>query len=253
MSRLMDGSSEFGRIGWSVLLAAFALGFGITPAPAQQVPETPPSLGTSVGSGAESSWVKICRKDGETGDKQVCIVKHEGLDTKTGTTLITASVRTIEGQNKHHLLVNIPTSYSLVMPAGVQIRIDEDEPVQLQYSICLPTNCQAEMDLPKEMLGKLRGGRQMFVAAVNGQQKWIAFPLSLQGFAKTSDGSPVDNAAYQAARRQMIQAANQHQIDLAKKALDARLTGGQPPLGRTVVQPAVPNATTVLKKAPAPQ
>jgi invasion protein IalB len=43
------------------------------------------------------------------------------------------------------------------MPAGVQIRIDEDEPVQLQYSICLRTNCQAEMDLPKEMLGKLRG------------------------------------------------------------------------------------------------
>jgi invasion protein IalB len=157
MSRLIDGSSELGRIGWSVLLAAFALGFGITLATAQQVPETPPSLGTSVGRGAESSWVKICRKDGETGDKQVCIVRYEGLDTKTGTTLITASVRTIEGQNKQHLLVNIPTSYSLVMPAGVQMRIDEGEPVQLQYSICLRTNCQAEMDLPKEMLGKLRG------------------------------------------------------------------------------------------------
>jgi hypothetical protein len=93
----------------------------------------------------------------------------------------------------------------------------------------------------------------MFVAAVNGQQKTIAFPLSLQGFAKTSDGSPVDNAAYQEARRQMMQAANQHQMDLAKKALDARLTGGQPPLGGTVVEPAVPNATIVPKKAPAPQ
>ena len=252
MSMSMDGWSELGRIGWSVMLAAFALGFGITPATAQQVPETPPSLGTSVGRGAESSWVKICRKDG-TGDKQVCIVRYEGLDTQTGKTLITASVRTIEGQNKHHLVVNIPTSYSLVMPAGVQIRIDEDEPVQLQYSICLPTNCQAEMDLPEEMLGKLRGGRQMFVAAVNGQQKTIFFPLSLQGFAKTSDGSPMDNDAYQEAKRQMMQAANQHQIDLAKKALDAKLTGGQPSLGGTVVQPVVPNATIVPKKAPAPQ
>jgi len=253
MSRSMDGWSELGRVGWSVLLAALALGFGITLATAQQVPETPPSLGTRVGRGAESSWVKICRKEGDTGDKQVCIVRYEGLDTKTGATLITASVRTIEGQNKHHLLVNIPTSYSLVMPVGVQIRIDEDEPVQLQYSICLPTNCQAEMDLPKEMLGKLREGRQMFVAAVNGQQKTIFFPLSLQGFAKTSDGSPVDNDAYQEAKRQMMQAANQHQIDLAKKALDAKLTGGQPSLSGTVVQPVVPNATIVPKKAPAPQ
>lgn len=248
----MDRWSELGRMGWSVLLAAFALGFGISLATAQQVPETPPSLGKSVGRGAESTWVKICRKDGETGDKQVCFVRYEGLDTKTGAILITATVRTIEGQ-KHHLLVNIPTSYSLVMPAGVQMRIDGGEPVQLQYSICLPTNCYAEMDLPKEMLGKLREGRRMFVAVMNGQQKTIFFPLSLQGFAKTSDGSPVDNDAYQEAKRQMMQAANQHQIDLAKKALDAKLTGGQPPLGGTVVQPVVPNATTVLKKAPARQ
>jgi invasion protein IalB len=135
MSRSIDGWSELGRMGWSALLAAFALGFGITLATAQQVPETPPSLGTSVGRGAESSWVKICMKDGETGDKQVCIVRYEGLDTKTGAILITASVRAIEGQNKHHLIVNIPTSYSLVMPAAVQMTIDEGEPVQLHYSL----------------------------------------------------------------------------------------------------------------------
>ncbi|MGH6824321.1 invasion associated locus B family protein [Methyloceanibacter sp.] len=240
------------RLGWSVLLAVFALGFGITLATAQQVPETPLNLPTEVRSGAESSWVKICKKDEETGDKQACLVRYEGVDSKTGSIVITATVRNIEGQDKQKLLVNMPTSYSLMMPFGVQIKIDEDEPRQLLYAVCFPRNCQAEMDLSKEMLDQMRKGKRMFVAAMNAQQKTIAFPLSLQGFAKTSDGAPVDNTAYQAARRQMIQAAEQHQIDLAEKALEAKLTG-QPPADETMVRPAAPDATVVPKQEPAPQ
>jgi len=248
MSRSMDGWNRLGR---SVLLAAFASGFAITLATAQQVLE-PRSLATGVRSGTESSWVKICKKDEETGDKRACLVRYEGVDPKTGSIVITAAVRSIEGQEQK-LLVNIPTAYSLVMPFGVQIKIDEGKPIQLRYAVCLPTNCQAEMDLSNEILNQMRQGKRMFVAAMNAQQKTIAFPLSLQGFAKTSDGAPVDNATYQAARQQMIQAAKQHQIDLAERALEAKLTGGQAPAGGTVAQPAVPNAAIVRKKAPAPQ
>jgi hypothetical protein len=42
------------------------------------------------------------------------------------------------------------------------------------------------------------------------------------GFSKTSDGPPVLNAAYQAARIQMMQASQQHQIELAKQAAEAQ-------------------------------
>ena len=65
------------------------------------------------------------------------------------------------------------------MPTGVQIKIDEGEPIQLQYSVCLPTNCQVQMELSKDMSDKMRTGRQMFVAALNGQQKTMAFPIPL--------------------------------------------------------------------------
>jgi hypothetical protein len=91
----------------------------------------------------------------------------------------------------------------------------------------------------------------MIVAALNAQQKTMAFPLPLTGFSKTFDGAPVDNAAYQEARAQKIRASREHQAELAREAAEAQRTkqqaGGQPQPEGTVVQPAVSNA------APAPQ
>jgi invasion protein IalB len=252
MGRSRDGWSELRFMGWPVLLAAFALGCGMTPATAQQGQEVPKTTPTTAGTGGESSWVKVCTTDEKTGNKQVCLVRHEGLEPKTGAILISVAVRTIEGEDKKHLLVNVPTAYSLVMPAGVQIKIDEGEPIQLQYAVCFPTSCQVQMELSKEIVDKMRKGKQMIVAALNAQQKTMAFPLSLTGFSKTFDGAPVDNVAYQEARAQMMRASREHQAELAKEAAEARIrqqVGAQPQSEGTAVQPAVPNAAI----APAPQ
>jgi len=248
----MDGWNGLRFMGWPVLLAAFALGCGTTIATAQQGQEVPKTAPTTAGAGAESSWVKVCTTDEKTGNKQVCLIRHEGLDPKTGAILISVAVRTIEGEDKKHLLVNVPTAYSLVMPAGVQIKIDEGEPVQLQYAVCFPTSCQVQMELSREIVDKMRKGKQMIVAALNAQQKTMAFPLPLSGFSKTFDGPPVDNVAYQGARAQMMRASREHQAELAKEATEARIrqqVGAQPQPEGTLVQPAVPNATI----PPAPQ
>lgn len=255
MNGSMDGWSELHRMGWSVLLAAFALGCGITLATAQQgqeVPKTTPKSATNAGAGGESSWIKVCAKDEKTGNKQVCLIRHEGLEPKTGAILVSAAVRTIEGEDKQQLLVNVSTAYSLVMPAGVQIKIDEGEPTQLQYAVCFSTSCQVQMELSKEFVDKMRKGKQMLVAAINARQKTMFFPLPLTGFSKASDGAPVDNAAYQAARAQMMRASREHQAELAKEAAEARIrqqVGLEPQAQGNVVQPAVPDATI----APAPQ
>jgi len=252
MGRSMDGWNGLRFMGWPVLLAAFALGCGTTIAAAQQGQEVPKTAPTTVAAGAESSWVKVCTTDEKTGNKQVCLIRHEGLDPKTGAILISVAVRTIEGQDKKHLLVNVPTAYSLVVPAGVQIKIDEGEPVQLQYAVCFPTSCQVQMELSEEIVDKMRKGNQMVVAALNAQQKTMAFPLPLNGFSKTFDGPPVDNVAYQEARAQMMRASREHQAELAKEATEARIrqqVGAQPQPEGTPVQPAVPNATI----PPAPQ
>ena len=185
MSKSIDGWSALLGAARSALLGACGLGFGMTLAIAQQVqevPKTPLELGKRPSE--ETAWIKVCTTDEKTGNKQICLVKHEGLDPKTGAILIAAAVRTIEGSDTQHLVVNVPTAYTLVVPTGAQIKIDDGKPIQLQYSVCLPTNCQVQQVLSKEMAEQMRDGKQMFVAAMNVQQKTMAFPIPLKGFSQ---------------------------------------------------------------------
>src|SRR4029077_14587971 len=142
-------------------------------APAGAAPAAPPAPGPSAATD-EATWVKLCMKNEQTANKQVCLVNHEGLDPNTGMVLVAAAVRSIEGEDKQHLLVRLTTAYSLVIPAGVQIKIDDGEPISLQYAVCFPTSCQVQMELTKEMFEKMRKGKQMVVAAMNMQQKAMA-------------------------------------------------------------------------------
>ena len=102
----------------------------------------------------------------------------------------------IEGDDKQHLLVRLPTAYSLVMPAGVQIKIDEGEPIATAIRRLLPDELPGPDGADaRNCSRRLRKGKQMTVAAMNMQQKTMAFPVPLTGFSKTFDGPPVDNAA----------------------------------------------------------
>jgi len=199
----------------STLIGALALVLGSPMAVAQDgrpvmmttVPSANPiepggsGPGTAPATGGVSPWVKLC----PTGKPQVCFVKHEGLEPNTGTVVAAAAVRSIEGSDKQRFILRLTTVASLVIPAGVQIKIDEDAPIQLQYSGCISLSCEAQMELSKEMFEKMRSGKQMIVAGIKPPQKLMAFPVPLDGFAKAVDGPPFDNAQYEAARRVMME------------------------------------------------
>src|SRR5262245_6393879 len=178
-----NGVNAFHHLGsWNLLVLAFALCTSLAVAQeGQQVPKTTlaaatpgaasagPPVGAAQGKG--SAWVKLCSKNEQTGNKQLCLVKYEGVDPNTGMGQITVAARGVEGEDKQTLMFGVATAYTLVMPAGVQIKMDDNQPISLKYAVCLPSSCQAEMTLTKEILDGLRKGTQMIVAAMNVQGK----------------------------------------------------------------------------------
>ncbi len=213
----------------------------------------------ATGEPADASWVKLCEKSAQTENKEICLTHHERLDGNTGMVLVAAAVRTIEGDDKKQLLVRLPTAIALAIPAGVQIRVDEGEPVALKYTLCYGTSCQAETELTKELFDSLRNGKQLVVAAVNLQKKAVGFPVPLLGLAKAYDGPPIDNAKYQEARRQLMEMIRKRQIELANKAAEAeknKAQGGQPAAGGQAQAGAAPGqpaaAPKPVQKKPAP-
>ena len=215
-----------------------AAGFGIATSPmAQEGKQTPAGV-----EGDVSGWVKLCAKDEHFGNAGVCLVKYEELESQTGSVLLTAAVRTVE--DGHQLIVNVPVAYTLVISAGLQAKIDDGEPVSMQFSVCLPTSCQAQVALNKEMLQRMMAGKQLVIAAVNMQKKTLGFPVPLLGFRKAWEGAPVDTMKYQAARRQMLDFARK----TAEKQRDARQSGTQLPADGTVPESPKPNGSTTVPK-----
>jgi invasion protein IalB len=271
-------SRRAARLMLCVGVGALALGLAMPVAMAQQVqpkasqvqkaqPPAPPAAApgaagavpapaadAGAGGAPEDAWVKLCMKSDQTNNKEICLTNHEGLEPNTGMVLIAAAVRKVEGEEKQQLLVRVPTAYALVIPAGVQIKIDDGQPIQLQYMICFPTSCQVQLELTKELFDSMRKGKQMVVAAMNIQQKTMGFPVPLTGFAKAYDGAPVDSAKYEESRRQLMEVFRKRQAELAAKAAEAQqkkeaqqtapAAGGVPPAGNTT--------TAAQKKPPAP-
>ena len=227
------------RRGRMVLLAAFVFGFGTGLAMAQEVPKKAPKSASKMGAAPDlSAWVKVCSKTEQT--KRVCLVKYEGLDPKSGDVLVAAAVRITEGNDKRDLIVTVPTAYSLVMPPGIRIKIDGDEPISLQYVGCTPQSCQAQLKLTNQVLDRMRKGNQMLIAAISAQQKPLTFRVLLNGFATTSDGDPVDEAKYQETRARAMALAKQPYQQTNQQANGQE---GSP-------QPAQP-VTTIPKLPPA--
>jgi invasion protein IalB len=253
----MNSSNDrWNKFPWlaGLAFATCALTLGMTLVVAQETtvlkraPTAAAPAAPGVGPAAEGvAWVKLCLKNDETANKQLCVVNHEVLDPNTGMVLVAAEVRSIEGEDIQYLLVRLPTIYSLVIPAGVQIKIDDGEPISLQYAVCFLTSCQVQIELTKDMFEKMRKGKRMVVAAMNMQQKAMAFPVQLTDFAKTFDGPPVDNAKYEEARRQMMEKFRQREIELANKAAKAaqKKAGPATPPGQTP-------ASGTAQKQPAP-
>lgn len=204
--------------------AAFALAMAVPVTSAQQAqpkstqaPKTAPAPAADQAAASkqpsEDAWVKLCMTNEETDNKEICLINHEGLEPNTGMVLVAAAVRKAEGEENQQLLVRVPTAYALVIPAGVQIRIDEAKPIPLQYSVCFTTSCQVQMELTDELYQSMRKGKQMIVAAMNMQQKTMGFPIPLTGFSKAYDGPPVDNAKYEEQRRQLMETFRKRQAE----------------------------------------
>ncbi len=169
---------------------------------------------------AQAAWVKLCEKapslQEEGKELDVCLTHHERIDGNTGRVLVSAAIRQVEGKDKRSLMVMVPLGMAL--PAGVQAKVDENEPIKLKYTLCHVGGCTAETEATDEIIEQFRNGEKLVVAAMNLSGKPIGFPVPLSGFTKAYAGDPVDNEKYRSARQKLMQTIRQRQMAMMKKA-----------------------------------
>src|SRR5262249_24576872 len=145
-------------------------------------------------SGQQSAWVKLCEKSSATKDSNFCLTHYERLDGNSGTVLMAAAVRQVEGQDKQAFLVMVPLGMMLAPGMRATLypkdmwekaqkneKVDESKlrPLSLAYTLCHSAGCTAETEATPELLNDLKkvGGLMVFASAPNA--KWARPPTLL--------------------------------------------------------------------------
>jgi invasion protein IalB len=255
-SRLTGGLAALGLISGLTAGTALAQQRPATQAPAQAAPAAQaPAAAQGAAAQNQSAWVKLCEKatlkrNEKEESLDICLTHHERLDGNTGMVIVSAALREVQGNPKKHLMVMVPLGVAL--PAGLQVKIDEEkEPLKLIYTLCHPGGCTAEIEATDAIIGKLKSGKQMVVAAMNVAAKPIYLPVPLNGFDQTLAGKPVDPQVYGKARAELMKQIYARQEELIKKAEEDAKKAPGAPAGATAAAPA-PAGAAPAKASAAP-
>ncbi|WP_246332892.1 invasion associated locus B family protein [Aureimonas mangrovi] len=196
----------------SGFLALAAIGLPAGGAQAQQLP---------------AEWFKVCAPQG---DNTICNTQYTLIaDTRQ---LITAvNLIDVSGSvNQRILQAVVPTGR--VIPAGVQMQIDQNAAQTLNYSVCFPDRCIAEVELSDQLVESMKRGGTMRVTSTNFQRQPNPIEITLSGFTQAFDG-PAREQPELEARQQQLNEALQNQAEARRQrfqdAQNEALQGGETP------------------------
>jgi invasion protein IalB len=143
-------------------------------------------------------------------------VVTQNLHAETGQMLAAVTVIEEKGAQK---LFRIAVPLGMMIEPGLRVVIDQNQPMEAKYAICVPDGCFADLQIGDDFVGNLKKGKALIVQTINhvGRTVNITFPLG--DFAKSYDGAPIDPKEIQAQKQKLDEAVKNQ----AKEALKRRL------------------------------
>ena len=180
--------------------AAFGMVAGAaTPAAAQQQ-EMP------------QGWFKACSKQE---DVDICNVQNI-MVADTGQLLTAVSMIEVKGKvNRKIFQVTVPSGR--MVPPGIGMQIDGGQTQKVEYMICLPDRCIAEVPLSDQLVASFKRGQQVTLTSVNFQNQPNPIQVSLNGFTGAFDGAPLQQSDIEDRQRKIQEFVSKNTDDFAKK------------------------------------
>ncbi|OHV81198.1 invasion associated locus B family protein [Rhizobium sp. LCM 4573] len=175
-------------------------------APAAGAPGAPP-LG----------WFKTCTKQD---DSDLCVVQNVLL-AQNGQLITAVGLITVEGKvNRKILQVSVPTAR--LIPPGIVMQIDGGKGQKLDYAVCLPDKCTAEVPLTDPMIASLKKGGEVVFTSINFRRAPNPIRISLQGFTGAFDGPAMPQAQLAESQRNLEEGMQRKAEEARKKLEDAQ-------------------------------
>ena len=175
-----------------------------------------PSVASAQQAGGKppQGWFKVCTKQE---DNDVCIVQNL-LTANSGQLITAVGLITVAGKtNRKIMQVSVPSAR--LIPPGVQMQIDGGKAQKLDYAICMPDKCVAEVPLTDQMLASLKKGGELVLTSVNFQRAPNPIKMALTGFTGVYDGEPIEQSQLEE-RQRLLQEEMQKKAEEARKKLE---------------------------------
>jgi len=192
-------------------LSALVLALGAASAPTVSLAQAaaPPAAAP-----APQGWFKTCTRQE---DSDVCIVQFQQL-AQNGQLITAVGLISVEGKvNRKILQVTVPSAR--LIPPGILMQIDGGKGQKLDYAVCLPDRCTAEVPLTDPMIAALKKGKEVVFTSINFRRAPNPIQIALEGFTGSYDGEAMSQSQAED-RQRLLQEVMQKKTEESRKSLE---------------------------------
>ncbi len=117
--------------------------------------------------------------------------------------------------NRKVFQVTVPSGR--LIPPGIGLQVDGGKAQKLDYVICFPDRCVAEIALTDQLVGTFKKGTELTLTSVNFQNQQNPIKVSLAGFTGAFDGEPMKQSDLEDRQKKLQEFVSKNNQDFAKK------------------------------------
>ncbi|MBB4102432.1 invasion associated locus B family protein [Allorhizobium borbori] len=168
-------------------------------------------------------WYKTCAKQE---DSDVCVTQNVVL-AQNGQLITAVGLINVEGKvNRKILQVSVPSA-RLIQP-GIMMQIDGGKGQKLDYAVCLPDKCTAELPLTDAVIASLKKGNEVVFTSINFRRAPNPIKITLSGFSGALDGAPISQSELAESQRNLQDSMQKKAEEARKKLEDAQKAAKTP-------------------------
>lgn len=183
-------------------------------APAAPAAPAGPTLVALKPEPSQVDWTKVCGKD-PSNNREICYTTRDFVSAEQGQPVLAVAVYDIKGEPLKMARFLLPVG--LMLQPGIRVGIDQGQPTDGKYTICIANGCFAEVPLKEADLGNLKKGTEIKISVQNPATRVVTFQVPLTGFAKAFDGPAIDPKVLEEQQKKLQEELQKRSEDMRKK------------------------------------
>lgn len=132
-------------------------------------------------------WEMRCETPAGASREQCALIQSIAAEDKPNVSLVVIVLKTADGKAR---LLRVIAPLGVLLPAGLDLRIDNVEVGRAGFVRCLPTGCVAEVVMEDKLLDQMKTGKNAMFVVFNTPEEGIGLPLALSGLAQGFEKLP---------------------------------------------------------------